>query len=245
MSNSEIRALSRDDLKGHWLKFVLLTLAIIVLTGSPEFIFKGANISFIFDIATFVLTVITGVFSVGLYLNLVRNKTFDMSKGIKDFNVYLRYGGFTLLLGIIVFVVTIIFMGIVVGISTGAFLGAIVYESEVDFLITNMIIVVLITTVLLCLIMLIINSIFLPAEYLIIDGFTLGESLSKSFRLMKGNKWRFLKFQLSFVGWMLLGILTFGIGLLWVIPYYSTASANFFLMVNGEKESNESFIENI
>ena len=35
-------------------------------------------------------------------------------------------------------------------------------------------------------------------------------------------------FELSFLGWMLLGILTFGILYLWLIPYMQVATANFY-----------------
>lgn len=54
------------------------------------------------------------------------------------------------------------------------------------------------------------------------------EAISESRHLMKGHKLELFFFNLSFVGWFLLGIISCGIGLLWIIPYYSTAKAEFY-----------------
>lgn len=55
--------------------------------------------------------------------------------------------------------------------------------------------------------------------------------------LMKGNKWRFCKLVLSFLGWFLLAACTFGLGLLFLWPYLHGAYAQFYLAVKKEKEA--------
>jgi uncharacterized membrane protein len=45
---------------------------------------------------------------------------------------------------------------------------------------------------------------------------------------MKGYKWKLFLLDLSFIGWILLGFITFSIGLLWVRPYMETAHAEFY-----------------
>lgn len=52
--------------------------------------------------------------------------------------------------------------------------------------------------------------------------------LKASARMMKGHKWQFLKLYLSFIGWMFAGVITLGVGMLWVAPYLTTASAHFY-----------------
>ena len=52
---------------------------------------------------------------------------------------------------------------------------------------------------------------------------------------MKGHKLELFFFNLSFVGWFLLGIINCGIGLLWIIPYYSTAKATFYRNLAGDQ----------
>ncbi|EOD01714.1 Integral membrane protein [Caldisalinibacter kiritimatiensis] len=54
------------------------------------------------------------------------------------------------------------------------------------------------------------------------------EAISQSIEMMDGHKMRLFVLVLSFIGWFLLGIITFGIGLIWVIPYYRTTIANFY-----------------
>lgn len=55
------------------------------------------------------------------------------------------------------------------------------------------------------------------------------EALRTSIALMRGAKWRFCLMELSFLGWMLLGALSFGIGFLWILPYMSQSCTNFYL----------------
>ena len=52
--------------------------------------------------------------------------------------------------------------------------------------------------------------------------------ITESKRLMKGNRWRYFKLCLSFLGWWLLSAATFGLALVFVIPYFNTAKAAFY-----------------
>lgn len=54
------------------------------------------------------------------------------------------------------------------------------------------------------------------------------EALNQSKLMMVGFKWELFRLWLSYLGWFLLGLLTLGIGFLWVNPYYETAKANFY-----------------
>lgn len=67
------------------------------------------------------------------------------------------------------------------------------------------------------------------------------EYLIKSKEMMNGYKWDYFLFCLSFLGWILLGIITFGIALIWVIPYVSMAQGIYYedlknLKLKKEKE---------
>ncbi len=52
--------------------------------------------------------------------------------------------------------------------------------------------------------------------------------ICKSMDMMKGHKMELFLLDLSFIGWILLCILTGGIALLWVEPYYLSARAAFY-----------------
>lgn len=61
------------------------------------------------------------------------------------------------------------------------------------------------------------------------------EAITKSREMMDGHKWDLFVLQLSFLGWDLLGMLTFGIlNVLYVNPYRQYAMAEFYNSIKGE-----------
>ncbi|MBE7031509.1 MAG: DUF975 family protein [Ruminococcaceae bacterium] len=61
------------------------------------------------------------------------------------------------------------------------------------------------------------------------------EARLASMKLMEGNKGRLFCLHLSFIGWFILSAFTFGILLLWVVPYMETAQAAFYREICREK----------
>ena len=57
---------------------------------------------------------------------------------------------------------------------------------------------------------------------------TANEARKASMALMKGNKWRAFCLDLSFIGWLLLCVLTLGILSFWIMPYREAARAAFY-----------------
>ena len=60
------------------------------------------------------------------------------------------------------------------------------------------------------------------------------EALNASKKMMHGYKKKLFYLYLSFIGWALLGLLTLGIGYLWLIPYIYLSTANFYENLKGE-----------
>lgn len=54
------------------------------------------------------------------------------------------------------------------------------------------------------------------------------QAITKSRRMMCGHKFDLFCLYLSFIGWFILCILTFGIGFFWLVPYAKTAKAAFY-----------------
>lgn len=61
------------------------------------------------------------------------------------------------------------------------------------------------------------------------------ECLKESYKIMKGYKGELFVLQLSFIGWWLLVIITFGLGALYVYPYQQVTTANFYLAIKNRK----------
>jgi uncharacterized membrane protein len=53
---------------------------------------------------------------------------------------------------------------------------------------------------------------------------------------MKGHKAKLFWLNLSFIGWIILAILTFGIGLLLLLPYFNTTLAYFYEDLKAEQQ---------
>lgn len=62
-------------------------------------------------------------------------------------------------------------------------------------------------------------------------------AIEKSMAMMNGHKWNLFCLQLSFIGWVLLSILSLGIGYLWVAPYIASATAHFYDEVKADYEA--------
>jgi uncharacterized membrane protein len=65
------------------------------------------------------------------------------------------------------------------------------------------------------------------------------EALQLSRKMMYGHKWQLLCLELSFLGWILLSVLTLFIGMLWVVPYMTTTIAHFYEDVKAEYEAQQ------
>ena len=79
------------------------------------------------------------------------------------------------------------------------------------------------------------------------------EAIEKSMRMMEGHKMNLFVLDLTFIGWILLGIVTCGLGLLWVEPYIEKRTGRhsardcgvtlFVLYIEKEAEALSLFIE--
>jgi uncharacterized membrane protein len=73
-------------------------------------------------------------------------------------------------------------------------------------------------------------------EYILVDypDLSANKAIDLSRAMMKDRKFDLFYLYLSFIGWVLLGILTLGIGLLWVYPYIEAAQAAFYQDVKAD-----------
>lgn len=58
--------------------------------------------------------------------------------------------------------------------------------------------------------------------------YSLIDYITQSRKLMNGHKMDYFILNLSFIGWFILAVITFGIGFIWLIPYYRMTMANFY-----------------
>ena len=68
------------------------------------------------------------------------------------------------------------------------------------------------------------------AYYIIAEnkGMPAIDAINRSKAMMHGHKMDYFVLQLSFIGWGIVGALTFGIAFIWIAPYMSATYANFY-----------------
>lgn len=101
----------------------------------------------------------------------------------------------------------------------GGLLGAILYVDSSPFILTSSVLAVVI-----------VELRYFPAIYLLIDGEEkeAKKAVWRGTDLMKGNYKRLIFLYLSFIPWMLLGVLTLGIGLFVVAAWLQISMAVFY-----------------
>ncbi len=94
-------------------------------------------------------------------------------------------------------------------------------------------IIVIVGTILLIVPGIIFSFMFSQCYYILADdnSKSIIQCLKESAAMMKGYKFEYFVLGLSFLGWLILGMIPFGIGLLWVIPYMNVTTASFYLKV--------------
>lgn len=66
------------------------------------------------------------------------------------------------------------------------------------------------------------------------------ECIDRSKQMMDGYKWDYFCLMLSYTGWIILSVLTFGILFIWVLPRMEQAKYLFYLRISGLGEKMES-----
>lgn len=68
---------------------------------------------------------------------------------------------------------------------------------------------------------------------------TANQAIAASKELMKGNKWRLVCLEFSFIGWSILSAITLGVGYLFLSPYMEAAGAAFYREIKWERNKQQ------
>lgn len=248
----DLKAASRSLLKGNWKKGVIINLIFFgilfgtgILRGIIEF---GADAISDADAIVYplVVSIVVGFIAVGIYNGAIlgwtasfyryvngeselsyRNyKEFIADRFQKSFFYGVAYSFFIAMWTFGFYIVGIICM-------------ILISKTDSDILALLLLIVgsiAFVCGVFICIVKYIEYSM---ARYLIIDrpDIRVREALKESKRLIHGYKGSYFVMCISFVGWVILATLTFGIGGLWVGSYLITTEALFYKKLKEIKET--------
>ena len=196
MIRSELKQNAKMQLKGNlWLSIAVLVVYQLV-SYVPNLLGMLSESAFFLGIISIITVALTGVLSIGVcrfFINLTGDSNSQFSDLWYGFNHILKACGVTLLVSVIVFLGSLLF--VVPGIILTYMYSQVYYIMAEN------------------------------PELSVIDV------LKESARIMKGHKFELFVLQLSFLGWMILSGLTFGIVGFYVIPYYNATLANYYLSI--------------
>ncbi|MFG6340146.1 MAG: DUF975 family protein [Lachnospiraceae bacterium] len=231
-SSAELKASAREHLLGHYGTVIGAFLIVAAITSAVTL-----AVSLIVDINTipgtviyyaimFLVSVLTGLFSSGsayLYLKLICGRPVSVGD---------LFYGFQLCPDKAIII--------------QAWITLITYLSNLPQIILNCLILANITntdkilrymlpyalSMILSGVVSVMLSLFYAQTYFLLHDFpqyTAKELLQKSRRLMVHHKGRLFYLYVSFLPLMLLGLLSCGLAMLWIIPYMAATEAEFFL----------------
>lgn len=230
MDRIQLKELTKKQLKGNWKIPVLLTLAYLAISIIASMFKEEADSFVTIGIMFLVVWGISTWATVGIpnfYLEFLKNNgKADFRDVLISKNKLLKSLGLTAILGIISFIVVFI----VTSVTTVIIISAISSYNSINI----GIIIAIILAILLLIAYIVFTYMVIQTPYIIIEKEDIGlvEAMKLSAKIMKGNKLKYFVFQLSFIGWAILSIVTLGIGFLWLIPYITLASTNFYKNLN-------------
>ncbi len=242
MKAKEIRAQAREALSGNWATFILLNVMYVLSIAVLSFL--NVLIPIIGYIALMVLTV---PLAYGYLKNLLRLKRKETDNAFEffryTFNDFARAWCVTgrILLKLIVplIIVGISLIAIVI-LAVFVAMSAIV-GNESALVVSSFGYLIVMVALFIGYIWLIVRGLLcVLSTYIAIDNpqMSAKETVDLSVKLMKGNRLKYIFLSLSFIGWMILSILTLGIGFIFLFPYMSVAMAFFYENLAGKVKSN-------
>lgn len=207
-SRSEVKKDAKRKLNAYWNIPVVVTIAVFLIEAIVSGIFRNASLYYV--ISTLV-TAFTGVFTTMLFLRIAKNDnlekvTFSWMNIPSEKLIKCVVYSLIMALG----TTLIQYVGEWVGPLAGFLLAIFVAVLEVYLSFSVLII--------------------LDTDVPILNA------IKASMDLIEGRFWDVVIFSLSFIPWFLLGVVTFGIGLIWIFPYFGISFANYYLELKYNKQ---------
>ena len=235
-STKEIKLQAKKALQGHVGTVILGLLAVYGLntlgTILSTNLFSGTSALdlVLSEVFMLVVSLIVGIISAGLgymLLNISRGKEFslgDLGYFFKNQPDRVIVAGFVLALIQLVTAIPYYYVSFTTD-------PGLTVDSQIQWLSMTLGLLAVST-----LLNFLISLPFAMTYFLMADDTELGgiQALKESARLMKGNIWRYVKLNLSFIPLLLLSVFTFYIALFWIMPYMEMSMVAFYRDLDGE-----------
>lgn len=217
--NRDLMRLARTSLSGQWALAVGVALLYQVVISGPQFVpYLGVLL----------VLAITGPMLFGFnrfFLKMARHESPDVGQLFDGFKLFGKTLGAYLLISIFIFLwmLPMLAAGVVAAIG----IPLIQQNQALGFLLLPLVLLLGFFGV-----FLLARAAFAYSQtfFILADRpeTSAYQAIQFSTQMMIGFKWKKFCLGCRFIGWILLSILTCGIGILWVFPYMTTANAHFY-----------------
>lgn len=240
MISSDFRAEARRKLAGKWGKGACIMLAFLLVTFVINFIIGLLPDSYewLGQIIDIVINVPLSFGILYAFLKLYKDENvgaFDFFKlGFNNFgkswsitfNIFLK-----MIVPAIVIIISYILIAVGISLYSTSAVNGYVFIAIIGF------------------ILLVVSSIWATTKYYFYqlaflisienEDMSAEEAVTESQKAMTGKRASLFWLQLSFIGWAILGAISFGIGFLWIIPYVHCATIAFYKYAIGDSSNVE------
>ena len=211
---SELKARAWQDLSGRWGNAVWVTLLVGLISLGAAFVPLGSLL-------------IGGPLSIGLVVYFVNMaKKMEVQTGL-IFTPFNKYGNALLTYFLRMILILLATSPIIIYVA----IYFIIHSADIESLSVAQGIGLTLTLLVLLIIPIYVELRLALMYYIVSDNMEVpaDKALELSWKMMSGHVWDLFVLTLSFILWYFLGILTFGIAFLWLMPYYTTTVAHFYL----------------
>ncbi len=251
MNSSDFRKEARNRLNGKWGKAVGIVLCFILVSIVFEIVeqYAADSIKLFVSLIEFLIDIPLSFGLISTFIKLYEEQETTpfgfLSDGFNNFGKSWGIAFYTFIKLIVPFILMIVAIFIIIGGAIGGFAGLSsisLIEDPNELFSTfsasfGLMALVGIVLYLAAVIWFTCETYYYSLAMMIgakNENLTSKECVEKSKELMKGNRAKYFWLQLSFIGWAILGVLSLGIGFLWLTPYMHIASIAFYKHLEGD-----------
>ena len=225
-TSNQLKARARGTLLGHYGlpigASILTTAAIMTLEGLISLVVPKNTAGVLISYLTMLIAAIFSTLLQTGYQYLLLNMARGKKAGLKDLIYpFQTMPDHVILLAVRLFLLTLACMLPFLG-------GLIIFALFYQLLISRIIMVLLLIVSFFLILRMTLDYSQIFLLYLDNPYLSCREIMHQSKKLMKGNRIRYFYLLVSFVGIALLGVVSLGIGFLWITPYMSMTEVEFY-----------------
>ncbi len=226
MNISLLKEKARKNLKGNYGTVILAMLIYSLLTGGCLFTNRLLQYTTVGNVLQLILTGLLGMGLIEIIVKVARKKKTSVSDLFNRTDLFIKTLGIAIMFYFMTTVCTLLET-----VATHSLCVFVFYQNDLNVVASALMIIL---GVLLCVaiaVFFIALSIYFSQVLFILydeEKLSLVEIFNKSIDIMSGHVLDYIILSLSFIGWIILGIFTFGILYLWLFPYMAVTYVNFY-----------------